>query len=256
MFMFQNKLTLAGILVAAVVFGMANPTRADILLNLTDVTSGGSTGNITSTSDFVSFTGAVGYFTVAYAAGKSNSPGGPYNAIAQQSTVFITNNYSTTATLSILVSSNDFTSPATPPFTLYDVVNGTTASGPSSNPGNISVSGTAQGFASSSNLLGDTSGVAGTALSFQASGPSTNFSPAPGGTMSGNVTVTSLSTPYSLTFIETFTLSAGGSLTVTDGNVQIMAPEPASMVMVFSAMPLLGLGYWLRRRQSLLQAAA
>jgi hypothetical protein len=253
MFKVQNKLAFAGILVAVAVFGTASPARANILLNLTDTTTSATTGNLTSSGTSISYSGSVGDFSVTIAEGQTNSPGGPYDAITQQATVFIKNNGSTAETLSIVVSANYFSSPTAPPaLTLYDVVNGTTASGPANNPTSVSVTGTAQGFANTSNVLGDTGGlgaIAGTALSFQASGLSTNFSPTSGGTMSGNVTVDSLPAPYSLTFVETFTLSAGGSLTVTDGNVQVVVPEPATLMMAFSAVPVLGLGAWLRRRQ-------
>ncbi|HEY7314569.1 MAG TPA: hypothetical protein VH643_34795 [Gemmataceae bacterium] len=58
---------------------------------------------------------------------------------------------------------------------------------------------------------------------------------------------------YSLTFVETFTLSAGGSITLTGGNVeadnQAVAPEPTNLMAAFTAVPFLGLGAWMRRRK-------
>jgi len=55
---------------------------------------------------------------------------------------------------------------------------------------------------------------------------------------------------YSLTLTETFTLSAGGSITVTGGNVQaVPSPAPPGFVLALTGLPFLGAGLWARRRK-------
>jgi len=60
--------------------------------------------------------------------------------------------------------------------------------------------------------------------------------------------------PFSKTIVFTTTLNPGGSLIgrgITIQNFALVAvPEPATMAMAFSALPLLGLGYYVRRRRT------
>jgi hypothetical protein len=230
----------AAVIAGAFMLGTAGPARADILLNLTDTTTGGSTGNLGGAGNSVSYSGAVGDFSVSIAEGSSNSPGGPYKALTQQGTVTITNNGASAETLQILVSANGFTSPQSPPpLNVSDTVSGSVLTGTLTN-------GSAQGFADASNTLGG-EGFAGAALSF---GPTTGGTNNASFSQSGVVDGFSPNgSPYSLTFIETFTLSAGGSITVTGGNVEAVVPEPANMMAALSAVPFLALGAWLRRRK-------
>ena len=81
-------------------------------------------------------------------------------------------------------------------------------------------------------------------LNFSASGSSKSIS------ANGSALGFTTSGPYSLTFVESFTLSAGGSLTLTGGNVQVVTPAPSTAVLALSGLPLLGLGLWLRRRKT------
>ncbi|HTU19785.1 MAG TPA: hypothetical protein VMG10_17110 [Gemmataceae bacterium] len=253
MFRFAKWLPCTAAFAATVLFGTARSARADIELTLTEVNTSYSYNSGDVTGDSVGFMGgSVGDFSIFMAGGSSNGFGTTADALVQEGAMFIKNTSSTAETLQIIVSADGFTSPIVPPLTLYDVVNGTTADS-SVNAPNVSVSdGTAQGYANTSNVLGDISGpgvIDGSALSFQASGPSTNFSAGSNGPLSGSVEVDAVTAPYSLTFVETFTLSAGGSLTMTDGNLQMLTPEPASLMAALTAVPFLGLGAWRRRRK-------
>jgi hypothetical protein len=235
MIRFARLLPLAAVIAGIVMFGTAGPARASIELVLTDVSTSSTVNGTPISSNAAMYSGAVGNFSVDISVGSSNSPGTNYRGITQEGTVQITNNGSTTETLSILVSANGFTSPMSPP-PLYvtDTVSGSVASG--------TMSGTAQGFTSYSNNLG--------AEDFASS--LLTFGPTPGGqsfSQNGSVYGFSPTSAYSMTFVETFTLSAGGTITLTGGNVETIMPEPSSMMAALAAMPFLAMGAWLRRRK-------
>lgn len=224
------------VLAGAFMLGTANPARADMQLQLIEGTST-TTASSTSNAGPVLYNGNVGSdFTVTIAYGDSNSPGG-LSALAEESTTKITNNSSNDATITIQVSAQGFNSPESPPpLTVLDTVSGSVLTGGL-------VSGTAQGFADSTNALFGT-GFASTLLKFGPNGPSTSFAQngAVGGFSPDGKT-------YSLTFTETFTLAGHTTITLSGGNVQAVVPEPTSMLAAISAMPFLALGAWLRRRR-------
>jgi hypothetical protein len=123
---------------------------------------------------------------------------------------------------------------------VLDTVSGSVAKG-------SLVSGTAQGFADKTNTLFGQQ-FASTLLTFGPNGTSTSFSQ--DGEVDGFTTLPG-SQPYSLTFTETFTLAGNSSITLTGGNVQTAVPAPTGLVLVLSAVPILGLGFWRRRQKQL-----
>jgi len=234
MLQFSKWLLRSALLAGAVLVSTGSPARASIDLTLTEGSSTVSRSNPDSGGS-VSYSGAVGSdFSVLIAYGDSNSPGGQ-TALTQAGSIVITNNSSSAATITITVSAQDFTSPVSPSLQVLDTVSGSVATG-------SLISGSAQGFADSSNaLFGE--GFASTLLQFGPNSSGTSFS------VNGNVGGFNSGPKYSLTFTETFTLAGNSSLTLTGGNVQTALPEPTSLMAAFTAVPFLGLGAWLRRRK-------
>lgn len=257
MFRFAKWLLCVAALAGVVMLGTANPVRADfgIELTLTDGTDTTSAYNPISGSTVATInpTITIGNISVTDAGGTSNSPGTSGGAessegVSNFGNIAISNTGSTPVTLTIIISATGFTEPSTAPLNLFDTVSGTVQGG--------TVSGTAVGYVDTNNTLygaapegsplpGSTSStfIAGQTLSF--STPPQSFSD------SGTILLTSnLPTPYSITFVETLTLSGEGSLIVTGGDAQVTpTPEPATMMAAFTAIPFLGLGAWMRRRK-------
>ena len=105
------------------------------------------------------------------------------------------------------------------------------------------ISGDFQGFADATDTLFG-KGFAAPDLTFSESGLSQSFSK--NGSKSG---FSPNGSTYSLSVFGNFTLNGGSNVTLTGGNVQTVAtPVPSSGVLILSGLPLLGLGFWLRRR--------
>jgi hypothetical protein len=241
MFRFVIWLPCVAALAGAIMLGTAGPARADIELTLTNLSTGATASGdpgVTGSTD-VYTGGTLGNIQIMGSIGFTTSSTST-NAITELDTYSLTNTGTTAQTLQIMVSANGFTTPsAPPPMDIFDTISGSTATG--------SISGTAQGYADASNTLGGTGfSNPGLALSYSASGPSQPFQ----GTLSGFSPGFSNSGAYALTFIETITLDAGASVTLTGGNVQSVAtPEPTSVITACTAVPFLVLGAWLRRRK-------
>lgn len=233
MFRIAKWLSWVAAVAVAVLLGTAGTARATIEL---DLASGSSTVTKSdpNSGGSVSYTGAVGNFSVVMAYGDSNSPGGQ-SALAEAGSITLTNNSSSAQTITIKVSAQDFTAPVNPALEVTDTVSGSVAKG-------SVVSVTAQGYADSSNTLFG-QGFASTQLNLGTYGNGTSFS------ANGVAGSFNSGSKYSLTFIETITLAGNSSVTLTGGNVQAMLPEPTSMMAAFTAMPFLGLGVWMRRRK-------
>jgi hypothetical protein len=219
----------------AVLFGTANSARADIQLTLTNETTGASASGVVGNNND-SFTGSVGDLSLTIQTAPVYNGPGDTNVLSLVPNAYITNLSTTTAeTLQIVVTATGFTDSPGSSLAVTDMASGTVTSGSITNA-------SAQGFADASNSL-DGTGFASTLLSIQPDADG-SFS------ASGSVDGFSPSSSYSLTFVETFTLSAGGSITLTGGSVDPAVPEPASLMAAFTAVPFLGLGAWLRRVRS------
>jgi hypothetical protein len=55
--------------------------------------------------------------------------------------------------------------------------------------------------------------------------------------------------PFELDNTLTITMAAGATGNVNGTTTAAAVPEPATTVMILSGLPLLGLGYWARRRR-------
>jgi hypothetical protein len=139
----------------------------------------------------------------------------------------------------IFVSSTGFTSPQSPP-----PLNLKTASSITEDSGHTVVHFTS--YADSSNtLFGMTGGtVVSNGVSYSATGQQ-------GTGATANPTLFSPNgATYSLTNTGQYTMDAGTSLTVVSGNTTVTAtPAPPGVVLALSALPVLALGQWMRRRR-------
>jgi hypothetical protein len=234
MFRLVKGLPCLAALAGAFLLSMVSPARADFRITLQE---GAQTPVTANGANSAFYSGAVGSdFSVTAISGSASSSS--TNAVTQGAAFDIKNNGASAETLTITFSATGFTSPLSPPpLNILDTVSGSLVSG--------TVTGTGQGFAGIGNTLNETT-VAGQQLSFSANGASKSFS------QSGVVeSAFSPSSAYSLTFTETFALSAGGEITVTGGNVQtVPTPAPPGSVLALTGLPFLGLGAWVRRRKA------
>lgn len=248
MFRFMKCLFCAGALAASVLLGTASPARADLELQLISGSSIPTTVDSKSNDGPAVFNGTVGVFNVCWSAGASNSPGGTA-ALACEGALSITNTSGSNATITIEVSAQGFTSPTSPPpLLLGDLVAGTvTGKG-------TTVSGIAEGYADATNtLFGEGFSDSGLDLTIPKTTSGNTFS------VTGTAVNPNGFSPnqhaYSLTFVETFTLSAGATLSLTGGGIKTEGnvdppnplPEPATLTAAFTAMLFLGFGAWRRR---------
>jgi len=238
----MNRLFQIAAIVAATfgILGMPAAARADFQLTLTDGTNTATYSSTAANPNFVASPLAgvqIGQLAVSSMA-FSNSPGGA-NAIVGASTFTLYNQSASAQTFTISVLATGFNSPQSPPpLSLLDTVSGSI--------GNGTVTGTFQGFADTSANATAGSGTAGQLLNFSASGSSQSFS------VSGsadNVFSPDGST-YSLSLVETVTLSGGAIFTVTTGNVSAVMPAPSSVLLLLSSLPVLG-SVWASRRRKI-----
>src|SRR6185312_1342302 len=201
--------------------GMPAAVRADFTLTLSDGMSTTTYNSVAANPNFVATPLAgvqIGQLAVSSMA-FSNSPGGA-NAIVSASSFTLYNQSASAQTFTISVLATGFTSPQSPPpLSLLDTVSGTI--------GNGTVTGTFQGFADTSPNATAGSGTAGQLLNFSASGSSQAFS------VSGSAdkVFSPEGSTYSLSLVETVTLSGGAQFTGTVGNVQAIMPAPSSVLL-------------------------
>jgi len=247
----------------AVLLGPATKARATLTLNA--VETGGptlnvvdngpgdinpATGNITLGDTITPIT--FGHFSVLGSVSTSNSPGNNILTQLVSSALSVTNNDSVAHTITLRISDTGFTKPSPP-------LLGASASGTfnvaldaNMQPLAANVNGNsahALAFADFTNALFGT-GI--TVQDFTFSTDTTNLTTA---TYSNNVPNTILgpsTTPYSLTVELVFTVAGHNVLTSrSDSETAIgLVPEPATLAMAFSALPLLGLAAWRKRRKS------
>jgi len=233
----NNYLSLVATLVVATVLAAPTQSQAAFRLTLTDTNGPGVPVVVTGPDAAgASYTGSVGDFSIVIAFGASNSPGSA-NAMTQVGSIIITNTSGTAQTLTIEATAQNFNSPQSPPpLVMADTVSGSVLSG-------SLITGTFQGFADASNAQGG-HGFAGQLLTFGPKGAGSSF--AKDGILGG---FSPDGATYSMTVFESFTLSGGGTLTLTGGNAQLTAvPAPAGIVLMLTSLPVV-MGYWASRRR-------
>jgi hypothetical protein len=183
--------------------------------------------------------------TITEFSGISNSPGTSTNTHELASTLDITNSGSSSATVTLWVSAQNFTAPTAPPDILWsneqslDGVTGTTT-------------GNAIDCVDSTNVL-QPGGIGGTSPTYCLAGQSlSNVAQTITGAASANNTttrtITSLSGPYALSTEITLTLGAGAEMHFQDSQILSQVPEPTSIILMGTLM--LGLGLASRFRKT------
>jgi len=234
-----------------VILSTALPARADvgmqIVINGSTVFNSTATGQAISTSTPLTVAGSG--ITIQTSSATSNSPGNDAVSTTNGSTVALESAAnSAAATITVLYSSNSFTAPTAG--TLASQLGGTLNTAFGTGATLLSF----QSWANTSNALFAmtnpfTTGVQTANLATLGLGAFT-VSPNPA-TLDG----VSLPSLYSTTSRVTLAIPAQGG---TVGNIGWQAstnilgtsviPEPASIVMISTGLPLLGLGAWLRKR--------
>jgi len=189
----------------------------------------------------VSYT--FGDFTIDFSTGRSNTPGTAVSAFVSQGQTQIHNTSSSSKTLTITVTSGGgafeegFTTPTSPPPTrLLTTASGTVQTG-------TTVTGTFKSWADATDAeFGHATptpviNINTTGVSYSQTDSTTSFSPA--------------GKTYSLTDEAIYTLTGLGSTDAAGQTDVLPTPAPTGFVLSLSALPLFGLGVWLRRRSKL-----
>jgi hypothetical protein len=176
----------------------------------------------------------VGAYTFNVSLTTTNTPGGGI-AFVNHGTNEITGTGA--ATIQIIASANDFTSPVTPP-ALQAISGSTSQYLPGSVDGNTAdVSYTAH--------VDETNTLFGTATLVGSDGPQTIVAPGGNANLLDNQLVNSLTGPYALTLTLQAVLNSGGTNNIDlDGVVQLtplaVVPEPGTAALLIAGLPFLG----------------
>jgi hypothetical protein len=265
LFMMGRKFFLGVILAGIAMAGLATPARANfeilVYINgtLTSVTGGAANlgTNGSTANDFYTI-GTAGAFNVNITS-LTNWSGTPLSGLESNTSnnqVTLNTTLAAATTISIVISENNWTEPATAPLLLSSSAGGSIGSA----GGALSVSATNQGFVDNSNTLATLAGPNGTSTTLANSSASLggvgtntlNYSPSPSTALApGGV-------PFTLTQVFSFTFAAGatsGDTANVSGSVSVApTPAPAALVLALTGLPFVGIGTWLRRRQVRLTA--
>jgi hypothetical protein len=239
---FLKSLAIALVLMAGLLSSPSS-ARADIMIAVTDVNTGktltfddSTPNNILSNFSFIpqsnfNFTGSITL--------SDNTPGTQANALMRQVTVDTTSAVANDS-LKIVVSDSTFISPVANSVLLATNVSPTELDGSSS----LSEFST---YTTNTNISTSTSVV-------NIGGPIEPPTTAPGG---ASVVVTNTSSPFTLADSLTLNYTAANEVANVSYTTDVTPlPVPAGLALALSGMPVLSLGYWLRRRQVRPVAAA
>jgi hypothetical protein len=244
MIRFRKLLPLAAVLAGAVVLGTPRAAHAYIEVDYSVDGSARTFGNSSNTGTVFFGGDLLGVYNVALNFSTTNTPGNNALALVTSSnnTVTTDTGVSGTHTLTIYVTSLDFTNPTSPPPTVLGTASsGTTAAG----SGKVTV--TYAGYADATNTKFGTQ---------VAAGPGSYDIVATGGQggNGGGPALTNSFSPngakYSLTDVLKIQTTDSVNITNVTGNVNVTpTPAPAGAVLALSGLPFVGLGAWLRRRK-------
>jgi len=212
----SRRFALAAALVGGLAVGAATPAHAMVTLTLHET---GFADVVVTGATAASFSGTFGDFVLTLDTGTSagSTPG---EALLLTTTNSVRNTATGPKTLTVDVVQNSYTTPFATTMVL-------------------------------DSSLSSTQITAGGSLAFTSSLNAT-LSPtvmltAPGFVAAASTLVAVAGTPYSLDNTTVITLDTGGSANST-GTTSATAPEPSTIVLALTALPLLG--YWVRRRKT------
>jgi len=237
----RNFLPLAvAALIGAAILGAPTQANAAFQLALQEAgINGGAITVVSSGSDFqaggITFSGVYGDFTVSILGGTSNN--GALQSNILSSTTSVTNNDGAGKTLNLFVTQTNYTLPTGTSLAVESGLGGSLIG-----ISTVTLAGIFQAYADkNNNALGLTDFTNGTQTATQ-SGTTYDTGSAVGA-------FTRLATPYSLTSVARLTISAGGTVNYSDHVNVTATPEPATVVLALTGLPVLGIGSWLRRRK-------
>lgn len=235
------KLMIAPVVALVGMFVMTSPSEAALKLYAQQAgINGGNITEIASGADFdvVFFNNTYGSFTLNGLVGSSSN--GATLSDLLQSTVRVTNNTGTAATINIYVSQDGYTLPAGSPLIATSSLGGTITTG------TLNLDNIYQAFADNANaqlgMGGFTNGPQDATLD------DTSFDT---GAAVGIFDRDLVNPAYSLTTCVTLDLSGGGIVNYASTlSVTQAVPAPAGLVLVLGAMPVFGIGAYIRRRRA------
>lgn len=260
MFRFHKSCALVAILMGMAMFGAPGQADAGYSVQVYDdgVLQGGVT--VFTGGNNLVFFGSTTHFSISNGSGLSNNPGAQggsnldLSTNEQINTTFGLNGG--THTLRIELSQDNWTAPTGSPLALSSSAGGSTGYVAGSNlSATQTISVTYQGFLDNTNTLFGQPGAGATPIQ---TASTTQSSP---GSMplvfSPGVSLNQLvpgGVPFSLTdVIEfTFTLDPGSGQATANvsGSSVASVPAPAGLVLALAGLPCVGVGAWIRRRQS------
>jgi hypothetical protein len=252
----RTRVAPAALLLAAALWATPPPARADFQIQLyEDGNLLASPGTLSDNgSGVITYTGMAGDFSIAFTF-NSTTPGADDKGTLSVDNARITNRTSAEHTLTMMVSSQGFTSPAGSALSLVNSISGTVSRG--------TVEGNLTTYADRGNTLFGTSDLATdtfkyaatTVVGFVDPDLAANLPP-PSNTFAGSqdtagtTTTSGFSTggTYSITSVGNFDLYGFSSVTFSELS-QVHAPAPSGVVLALSGVPVLGLGSWFRARR-------
>jgi len=187
-----------------------------------------------------------GDFQVAGSTSTSNSPGTSTLAQLISSSLSVTNTTAVSHEITLQISDNGYTSPSNPLF-------GATAGGTFNvAPGATTVNGDSAHALAFANFANTLFGTGLTVQDFTFSTDTTNLTTASYANNVPNSILGPGTVPYSMTVELVFTVAGHNILSSrSDAETAIAAvPEPATLALAFSALPMIGLAAWRRRKSA------
>jgi len=193
-----------------------------------------------------------GNFSVRGSTSDSDSPGTSTFAQLISTSLSVTNNTSVAHTITLVISDTGFTQPTPPLFGAsaggqFNVVSGSGATV----AGDAAQALAFAGFGANNGLFGNSVSV----QNFSYSTATDPTNPTTTASFSNNVPNSILgpgTVSYSMTVELVFTVAGNNILSSRSDSITAVnvTPEPATLAMAFSALPLLGLAAWRKRRKS------
>lgn len=233
----------AAVLAAIAALAVSGSAQAAFQVRLTDVGTGMTTGPINVTN-LGTINVTIGNFTVSGVTTITNDPGASTGAFISIDNAAVVNHSGGADTLKVEETANNFTAPTGPGLELLSNAVGQVTAG-TLDGGNFT------SYVGANNGLFAEPGAGGVTSPTETFGPTTAVSGF--GTLTPSQTGPfTLSGSYSITNLGNYTLEGGSILTGTLGDSQVVVPAPGGAVLALAALPFVGFGLWLRRRNTAL----